>query len=115
MHDLAQALMRTDADLNVAPARDGTEHRDYESVNVLLNNLMPSVLTVLATDALGLIAQDTGKIGRILAYWNICRARELAWDFADHLRDLSGIAYDTALTMQDSLTGALGGAILAQV
>ncbi len=114
-HDLALALLRTDADLNVLPAPDGSEHRDYEAVNVLLNTLMPSVLTMLATDALGLIAQDTGKIGRILAYWNICRARDLAWDFADHLRDLTGIAYDAALTMQDSLTGALGRAILAQV
>ncbi len=114
-HDLAQALVRTNTDLNVVPAPNGAEHRDYEAVNVLLNNLMASVLTMLATDALGLIAQDTGKIGRILAYWNICRARDLAWDFADHLRDLGGVDYDTALTMQDSLTGALGRAILAQV
>jgi len=43
------------------------------------------VLTMLATDALGYLAQDTGKIGRILAYWNICRARDLAWDFANQL------------------------------
>jgi hypothetical protein len=64
---------------------------------------------------LGFLAQDTGKIGRILAYWNVCRARDLAWDFADHLRSLSGIAYDTALIMQDALTGALGRAIVTQV
>jgi hypothetical protein len=114
-HDLALALLRTDADLNLVPACDGPEHRDYESVNSLLNTLMPTVLTMLATDTLGLLAEDTGKIGRILAFWNICRARDLAWDFADHLRDLSGVAYDTALTMQDSLAGALGRAILARV
>jgi Family of unknown function (DUF5995) len=114
-HDLALALLKTDADLNVKPAMDGPEHRDFESVNVLLNELMPSVLTMLATDALGYLAQDTGKIGRILAYWNICRARDLAWDFADHLRTLSGIPYDAALEMQDALTGALGRAILSRV
>lgn len=113
--DLALALLKTDADLQVVPAPGGPEQHDYQSVNLLLNSLMPAVLTMLATDALGVLAQDTGKIGRILAYWNICRARDLAWDFADHLRNLGGIAYDTALTMQDSLTGALGRAILSQV
>lgn len=114
-HDLALALLKTDADLNIAPAPDGAEHRDFEAVNELLNNLMPSVLTMLATDALGYLAQDTGKIGRILAYWNICRARDLAWDFANHLRGLRGMAYDTALDMQDAITGALGRAIIGQV
>ena len=114
-HDLALALLQTDVDLNVIPAPDGPEHRDYESVNAILNDLIPSVLTMLATDALGYIAQDTGKIGRILAYWNICRARDLAWDFANHLRSLSSTAYDTALDIQDAFTGALGRAILMQV
>lgn len=114
-HDLGLALLKTDADLNIVPAYDGPEHADYESVNAILDSLMPSVLNMLATDALGYVAQDTGKIGRILAYWNICRARDLAWDFADHLRNLSGIAHDAALDMQDALTGALGRAILTQV
>jgi hypothetical protein len=114
-HDLALALLKADADLNVVPASDGPEHRDYESVNQLLNDLIPATLTMLASDALGYLAQDTGKIGRILAYWNVCRARDLAWDFADHLRNLSGLAHDTALEMQDALAGALGRAILTQL
>src|SRR3954452_7272821 len=76
-HDLALALLKTDTDLNVIAAQNGPEHGDFESVNVLLYGLIPSVLTMLATDALGYLAQDTGKIGRILAYWNICRARDL--------------------------------------
>jgi len=113
--NLALALLKTDVDLNVVPALDGPEHADFESVNQILNDLMPQVLTMLATDALGYLAQDTGKIGRILAYWNICRARDLAWEFADHLRNLSGIAYDAALDMQDAMTGALGRAILTQM
>jgi Family of unknown function (DUF5995) len=114
-HDLALALLKTDGDLGVVPAQDGPEYRDYESVNGILNDLIPSVLKMLATDALGYIAQDTGKIGRILAYWNICRARDLAWEFANHLRNLRGIAYDSALEMQDALSGALGRAILSQL
>ncbi len=111
-HDLALALLQTDSELNVAPASDSPEYADYQSVNTLLNSLMPSALTMLATDTLGVLAQDTGKIGRLLAFWDICRARELAWDFADHLRTLTGISRDAALCAQDGLTGALGRAIL---
>ena len=67
---------------------------------------------MLATGILGELAQDTGKIGRILAFWDICRARDLAWIFADHLRGLNGIARMVALESQDQITGALGRAIL---
>lgn len=114
-HDLALALLSTDAEMNMIPADDGPEHHDYESVNLLLNDLMPATLTMLSGDALGLLAEDTGKVGRLLAFWNICKARDLAWDFAAHLRGLAVPARDVALAMQDSVTGALGRAILAQV
>jgi hypothetical protein len=111
--DLALALLAADAGL--APAEDSPEHGDYEAVNGLLNSVMPAALTMLATDTLGVLAEDTGKIGRLLAFWNICQARELAWDFADHLRGLAGINRDAALYAQDRMTGALGRAILAVV
>lgn len=110
--DLAVALLNTSAALNVLPAFDSPEHSDYEAVNILLDDLMPSALTMLAADLLGVLAEDTGKVGRLLAFWNICRARDLAWDFSKHLRDLPGIAREAALSAQDTLTGALGRAIL---
>jgi hypothetical protein len=114
-HDLAQALGDTDAALSLTPAPNGPEHADYESVNGLLNDLIPATLTMLASDALGVIAQDTGKVGRLLAFWNICKARDLAWDFADHLRSLPEFARPFALDAQDAVTGALGRAILTVV
>ena len=114
-HDLSLALLKTSADLDLVPAPDGPEHHDYQSVNDLLGTVMPSALTMLAGDTLGVLAEDTGKVGRLLAFWNICSARDLAWDFASHLRDLTGPAQCAALAMQDALTGALGRAILAQV
>jgi len=113
--DLALALVATDAALNVTPATGGPEHRDYESINELLNKLIPAELEVLAVDILGVIAQDTGKIGRLLAFWNICKAREVAWDFANHLRILPGIGRDAALCAQDAMTGALGRAIVLMI
>jgi len=71
------------------------------------------VLTTLAVDTLGVAAQDTGKIGRLLAFWNLCAAREFAWKFADHLRPLTGLQQETALALQDGMTGVVGRAILA--
>jgi hypothetical protein len=112
-HDLPLALLATDSELNVVPASDGPEFADYRSVNALLNTVMPASLTMLAQDTLGVLAEDTGKIGRLLAFWDICTARGLAWDFANHLRSLAGPTRNVALSAQDSLTGALGRAILA--
>jgi len=114
-HDLALALLNTDLESNVVPALDSPQHADYLSVNELLNSLMPSTLSMLASDTLGGLAEDTGKVGQLLAFWNICEARNLAWDFADHLRILSALARNVALSAQDKMTGALGRAILCAV
>jgi hypothetical protein len=111
--DLALALLATNNQLNVAPGPDSPEFADYQSINGLLGALMPAALTMLATDTLGVLAEDTGRVGRLLAFWDICSARELAWKFAAHLRGLSGLSRDVALGAQDSLTGVLGRAILA--
>lgn len=112
-HDLALALLTTDAELSLVPATGSPEFADYQAVNILLKSVMPSTLTMLATDTLGVLAQDTGKVGRLLAFWDICSARDLAWDFADHLRGLAGPARTVALSTQDALTGTLGRSILS--
>jgi hypothetical protein len=114
-HDLALALLSTDDELHVVPGPGDPEFADYQSVNDLLNSAMPAALAMLAADALGMIAQDTGKIGRLLAFWDIRSARELAWEFADHLRSLANSARDCALNAQGALTGALSRAILSAV
>jgi Family of unknown function (DUF5995) len=112
-HDLSLALLATDAQMKIVPNYASPEHVDYEAVNGLLNTVMPAALQMLAVGVLGELAQDTGKIGRILAFWDICRARDLAWDFADHLRGLDGGARQIALAAQDQMTGVLGRALLA--
>jgi hypothetical protein len=114
-HDLSLALLATDLQMNVEPAEGSPQHVDYEAVNGLLNTVMPSALEMLASGVLGGLAQDTGKVGRILAFWDICRARDLAWGFADHLRDLNDGARQVALAAQNQMTGALGRAILVFV
>jgi hypothetical protein len=112
-HDLSLALLATDQQRNVEPDVANPQHVDYEAVNGLLKTVMPSALQMLAKGVLGQMAQDTGKIGRILAFWNICSARDLAWEFADHLRGSEEVTRQVALAAQDQMTGALGRAILA--
>jgi hypothetical protein len=114
-HDLALALLATDQQMILVLDNASPQHADYEAVNGLLNTVMPSALQMLAVGVLGELAQDTGKIGRILAFWDMCRARDLAWEFADHLRGLDYGARQVALAAQDQMTGALGRAILAFV
>jgi hypothetical protein len=112
-HDLALALLAIDAQQNVIPALDGPQHADYEAVNGILNAVMPGALNALAADKLGVLAEDTGKVGRLLAFWDLCRARNLAWDFAVQLRILPSLPRAAALRMQDQMTGVVGRAILA--
>jgi hypothetical protein len=112
-HDLALALLAVDAQTGVVPGPASPQHVDYQAVNLLLNSVMPSALQMLASDTLGVLAEDTGKVGRLLAFWDICQARDLAWDFANHLRDLSGALRQAALDAQDQVTGVLGRAILS--
>jgi hypothetical protein len=111
-HDLALALLQTNAELHLNPGLLSPEHDDYERVNGLLEAVLPQALEFLATGILGEIAQSTGKIGRLLAIWNVRVARELAWDFADHLRSLTSIGRAVALRVQDRITGALGRSLL---
>jgi len=114
-HDLALALLQTDDDLNLTPALQSPEHDDYENVNGLLEQVLPQALKFLAAGIVGELAQDTGKVGQLLAIWNVRAARDLAWDFSDHLRDLPGIARGFALDAQDKLTGVIGRTLLLPV
>jgi len=111
-HDLALALLQTDDQLNLTPAMQSPEHDDYEHVNGLLEQVLPSALNFLATGIVGELAQDTGKVGRLLAIWNVRAARDLAWNFAAHLRSLAGVSRDFALEGQDQLTGVIGRSLL---
>jgi Family of unknown function (DUF5995) len=114
-HDLAQALVSVDADLDITPAVPSPEHDDYQHVNGLLEQVLPSALTFLANDTLGVLAQDTGKIGQLLAIWNVSAARDLAWEFADQLRSLDGAARTLAIAAQDQLTGVIGRSLLLPI
>jgi hypothetical protein len=114
-HDLALALLRTNDELHMTPALQSPEHDDYQHVNGLLEQVLPSALNLLAAGIVGELAQDTGKVGRLLAIWNVRAARDLAWNFAGHLRNLEGASRDFALEAQDRLSGVIGRTLLLPV
>jgi uncharacterized protein DUF5995 len=114
-HDLALALLQTDAEMHLTPSMQSPEHNDYEKVNGLLEQVLPGALNILATGIVGELAQDTGKIGRLLAIWDVRAARDLAWSFADRLRNLVGVSRELALEAQDKLTGVIGRSLLLPV
>ena len=111
-HDLALALVQTDSEMNLQPALLSPEHADYQRVNNILAQLLPSVLTDLARGLLGGVAEDTGKVGRLLAIWNVAAARDAAWTFAAYLRNLPQAAQPDALIVQDKLIGLAGRGLL---
>ncbi len=114
-HDLALALVATDEEMGLTPTLESPQHNDYEQVNSLLAKVLPMALNFLAADVAGELAQDTGKIGRLLAIWKVSVARDLAWDFADHLRSLGGVSRGTALEAQDKLSGVIGRSLLLPI
>jgi hypothetical protein len=114
-HDLAQALVSVDAELGITPTVPSPEHDDYQHVNGLLEQVLPVALRFLASDTLGVLAQDTGKVGQLLAIWNVSAARDLAWEFADQLRSLVGPARTVAIAAQDQLTGVIGRSLLLPI
>ncbi len=113
--DLALVLLQIDGELHLTPTLQSPEHDDYEYVNGLLEQVLPAALNFLASDVLGVLAQDTGKIGRLLAIWNVRQARELAWEFADHIRNLDGAARSVAVAAQDQLAGVIGRSLLLPI
>jgi hypothetical protein len=61
---------------------------------------------------LGGLAEDTGKVGRLLAIWNVAAARDLAWTFSSYLQNIPQAAWPVALTVQDKITGVAGRGLL---
>jgi hypothetical protein len=111
-HDLALALLQTDAEMNLTPGLSSPERADFERVNGILEVVLPQALTFLAADVLGEAAQDTGKIGRLLAIWSVGAARDFAWNLADALRPMIPDVRSATMALQDQTTGVLGRTLL---
>jgi Family of unknown function (DUF5995) len=111
-HDLPLALVHTRAETGRGSGLAGPQHGDFEHVNTLLAAVLPNALTFLASGLLGQLAQDTGKIGRLLAMWNVAAARELAWNNSEALQLLPGAQRTQFIETLNKLTGMASRALL---
>ena len=112
-HDLCLALLQTNAELKLAPVKGDPEHQDFENVNTILEQVLPQALHVLAQGGpIGQAAENTGRVGQLLAIWNVRKARDLAWDFADHLKPMGPLKRQVALFTHDQLTAVIGQSLL---
>jgi hypothetical protein len=116
-HDLPLAVVQTGEELNLPPTPQSAQHDDFKTVNTLLDVVEPEAMQFLATGPLGQIAQDLGRIGQILAMWNVRKARETAWTNAEILWQIRGLPLLPAqfLLTLDRLTGLAGRGMVVAI
>src|SRR5664279_4875925 len=85
-HDLALAVVQTCEQLAIDLSDDSPQHRDFETVNGLLDQVEGQVAGWFET---GLIADiedvTTQSVARALSMWSIVAARDIAWGHAEIL------------------------------
>ena len=116
-HDLPFALEQANKELNVDPRHTSPEHADFEQVNNLLESVLPNALEFLATGILGQIAQDSGKIGRLLAMWNVRKARDTGWENSNILEQTEKLPLlqRQFVAVLDGITGLAGRGLLLPI
>jgi hypothetical protein len=113
-HDLPIALVQANNELGIEPDLNSPQHDDFEKINLILEAALPQSLEFLATGLLGEIAQDSGKIGSLLALWSVRKARDNGWNNSVVLKNIENIPFirKSFLSSLDRMTGALGRTLL---
>jgi hypothetical protein len=108
-NDLAHALVLTWRDLDIRPARDSPEFRDYERVNAILQRVEEDIKVPLSDALIAEVDEAFGTTDDFLALWSIRRAREQAWERALIMRRLPGDELDGLF---DRFVGFAGNVLL---
>ena len=108
-NDLAHALVLTWRELDMQPARDSPEFRDYEKVNAILERVEADIKGPLADDLIAGVDSLLGTTDDFLALWSIRRAREEAWRRARIMRELPDSELDSLF---DGFVGFAGNLLL---
>src|SRR6266513_1993352 len=116
-HDLPFALVETDQAAQLTPTLNSPQHQDFESVNNILEQVEAGALQYLSTGLLGMLAQDTGRLGGVLAMWKVRQARDTAWTNGEILWQIKGmsLARDKFAAVLDKMTGYAGRGLLIPV
>lgn len=77
--DLLIAVVRTCEDCGVVPRRGTAQHSDYNRVNKILEEVEIRAMARMATGVIGQLAVRLGRLGEVMAMWNVRKARDAAW------------------------------------
>jgi hypothetical protein len=87
-YDLPIALVQTCRELGVDLFRARKQHRDYLTVNALLERTQSKVKRRFATGFVGIVDVALGDVDDRIAMWDVSRARDAAWVNAQTLSAL---------------------------
>jgi Family of unknown function (DUF5995) len=108
-NDLAHALVLTWHELDLGPAHDSPEYRDYEKVNGILERVEADIKGPLADDLIASVDTLLGTTDDFLALWSIRRARAEAWKRARIMRGMPDSELDSLF---DGFVGFAGNLLL---
>ena len=108
-NDLAHALVLTWRELDLEPARDSPEFRDYLKVNAILEAVEADIKGPLADDLIASVDTLLGTTDDFLALWSIRRARAEAWRRARIMRGMPDAELDSLF---DGFVGFAGNLLL---
>jgi hypothetical protein len=96
-HDLVLALVTTTKEFGCGLDRDTPQHRDYVSVDNLLNRVQDEIKERFTTGIVKDIDKAGGRVDDMVANWSVSRARDNAWTQA---QILDALGHDDFLRTQ---------------
>jgi hypothetical protein len=117
--DLVVALVQTGKELGIVPQIGTPQHRDFERVNTILEQVESRIKEEFATGVVAGVVENLGDVADIIAMWNVRAARETAWVNAQVLWNLRGLPFpalaDNYIKNLDRLVGFAGRGLLVTV
>jgi len=116
-HDLAQALVGTDAVRQVEPRHGTAQYNDYTALNSTLDSLIETAKQTLHVRLLGDPLPPVSHLEDTIAGWKVSAAREQAWINSEVLWTLRAVPQLSGGFMNtlDGLTTVAGKALLVPV
>jgi len=116
-HDLAPALVETDAARHVAPRHGTAQYNDYTALNSTLDSLVETAKQTLHVRLLGDPLPAVSHLEETIAGWKVTAAREQAWINSEVLWTLRTVPSltDGFMRTLDGLTTVASRALLVPV
>jgi hypothetical protein len=113
-HDLVLALVTTTKELGHSLDRDTPQHRDYTTVDAILERVQDEIKDRFTTGIIKDIDRAAGRVDDMVASWSVSAARDNAWTQAQILDALGANAFlrEQYLTALGRNVGFAGRALL---